>query len=110
MSTRFNTCPPYFKVESKITRDFEAQRCLPIMKSRVSGQCLYTIVCCYVLYLHLIHTQYVQRCTLQYISILGLFQSKMCVLTGCDALDPYLVYNLTIIYTYCSSIMTASRK
>jgi len=21
----FNTCPPYFKVESKITRDFEAQ-------------------------------------------------------------------------------------
>jgi len=45
-----------------------------------------------------------------YISILGLFQSKLCVLTGCDALDPYLVYNLTIIYTYCSSIMTASRK
>ena len=24
-STGFNTCPPYFKVESKITRDFAAQ-------------------------------------------------------------------------------------
>jgi len=24
-STHFNTCPPYLKVESKITRDFEAQ-------------------------------------------------------------------------------------
>ena len=23
--TRFNTCPSYFKVESKITRDFKAQ-------------------------------------------------------------------------------------
>ena len=31
LSTRFNTCPPYFKVESKITHDFTAQctlRCL----------------------------------------------------------------------------------
>ena len=25
LSTRFNTCLPYFKVESKITRDLEAQ-------------------------------------------------------------------------------------
>ena len=25
LSTRFNTCLPYFKVESKITRDFAAQ-------------------------------------------------------------------------------------
>ena len=25
LSTRFNTCPPYFKVESKITRDVAAQ-------------------------------------------------------------------------------------
>jgi len=25
LSTQLNTCPPYFKVESKITRDFEAQ-------------------------------------------------------------------------------------
>ena len=25
LSTRFNTCPPYFKVESKITRDFAVQ-------------------------------------------------------------------------------------
>ena len=25
LSTRFNTCPPYFKVESIMTRDFEAQ-------------------------------------------------------------------------------------
>ena len=25
LSTRFTTCLPYFKVESKITRDFEAQ-------------------------------------------------------------------------------------
>jgi len=28
LSTRFNTCPPYFKVESKITRDFAAQSSL----------------------------------------------------------------------------------
>ena len=25
LSTRFNTCPPYFKEESKITRDLAAQ-------------------------------------------------------------------------------------
>jgi len=25
LSTRFITCPPYFKVESKIARDFAAQ-------------------------------------------------------------------------------------
>ena len=25
LSTQFNTCPPYFKVESKITHDFAAQ-------------------------------------------------------------------------------------
>ena len=27
---RFNACPPYFKVASKITRDFAAQRILDI--------------------------------------------------------------------------------
>ena len=25
LSSRFNTCPPYFKVESKVTRDFGVQ-------------------------------------------------------------------------------------
>ena len=34
LSTGFNTFPPYFKVESKITRDFAANaRCLPIIIS-----------------------------------------------------------------------------
>ena len=36
-STRFNTCAPYFKVESKITRDFEAQ--CSLFTYNYAGEC-----------------------------------------------------------------------
>jgi len=38
LSTRFNTCLPYFKVESKITRDFEAQCSLFTYKGYLATQ------------------------------------------------------------------------
>jgi len=37
--TQFNTCPPYSKVESKITRDFAAQCSLFTFSSTIREAC-----------------------------------------------------------------------
>ena len=42
LSTRFNICPPYFKVESKITRDFAAQCSILTYKWR-KAMLMYTV-------------------------------------------------------------------